>query len=226
MPLLGSAAVLLSFDVAPEAITQHDDWHTHEHLAERLSIPGFLRGTRWIAVSGQPRYLVLYEVSEIGVLTSAAYLDRLNNPSPWTSKIMAYYRNMSRGLCSVTGSFGLGIGHLAAVLRFRPESGMDAVLRRCLLQDVLPELPSKPGLGSVHLLEGSIAPQMTNEQRVRGADSKIDWALLLSGYDEEVLKELRQDLLGATHLERHGAIDVVEAMYRLDYSLACGEIDA
>ena len=46
MPLLGSAAMLLSFDIAPEAIEEHDRWHTHEHLPERLSIPGFLRGTR------------------------------------------------------------------------------------------------------------------------------------------------------------------------------------
>jgi len=46
MPLLAQAAMLLSFDVAREAIRQHDDWHTHEHLPERLSIPGFLRGSR------------------------------------------------------------------------------------------------------------------------------------------------------------------------------------
>jgi len=42
MALLGNAAMLLSFDVAPDAIDEHDDWHTHEHLPERLSIPGFV----------------------------------------------------------------------------------------------------------------------------------------------------------------------------------------
>lgn len=46
--------MLLSFDIAPEAIPEHDDWHTHEHLPERLSIPGFLRGTRWVALQEQP----------------------------------------------------------------------------------------------------------------------------------------------------------------------------
>ena len=34
MPLLGQAAMLLSFDIAREAIAAHDDWHTHEHLPE------------------------------------------------------------------------------------------------------------------------------------------------------------------------------------------------
>ena len=54
MPLLGSAAMLLSFDIAPEAIDEHDRWHTHEHLPERLAIPGFLQGTRWVAIAGEP----------------------------------------------------------------------------------------------------------------------------------------------------------------------------
>ena len=80
MPLLGAAAMLLSFDIAPEAIDEHDHWHTHEHLPERLAIPGFLRGTRWVALRGQPRYLVLYEVAQLATLTSDAYLARLNSP--------------------------------------------------------------------------------------------------------------------------------------------------
>jgi hypothetical protein len=46
MPLLGSAAMRLSFDIAPELAAEHDHWHLFEHLPERLSIPGFRRGTR------------------------------------------------------------------------------------------------------------------------------------------------------------------------------------
>jgi hypothetical protein len=52
VPLLGPAAMLLSFDVLPEVVAEHDHWHTHEHLPERLSIPGFLRGTRWVSLQG------------------------------------------------------------------------------------------------------------------------------------------------------------------------------
>ena len=69
MALMGTAAMILSFDVAPDAVDEHDDWHTHEHLPERLSIPGFLRGTRWVAEHGRPRYFVTYEVKELATLT-------------------------------------------------------------------------------------------------------------------------------------------------------------
>ena len=219
MPLLGSAAMLLSFDVLPEAVAEHDHWHTFEHLPERLSIPGFQRGTRWIALEGQPRYMVLYEVEALTTLTSAAYLERLNNPSPWTAKIMPSYRGMRRGFCAVAGSFGHGLGHLCALLRFKPSPDAAAALRHWLLHEALPALPSRPGLGSVHWLEGALTPAMTQEQRIRGADAAVDSALLVTAYDRTVLAALLKSELGATALARHGALDATQALYRTDYSL-------
>jgi hypothetical protein len=222
MPLLGPAAMLLSFDVAPEAIPEHDHWHTYEHLPERLSIPGFFRGTRWIAVHGQPRYMVLYEVEQLGTLESEAYLQRLNNPTPWTMKTMPHYRGMNRGFCSVTGSFGLGMGHLALLVRFKPELQATASLREWLMNEGLPQLPAKRGLGSVHLLEGALTPAMTNEQRIRGADTPVAWAVLATGYSEEALRSFDLE----SELAQRGATGVVGALYRFDYSLSCDEIGA
>ena len=83
----------LARTLTPDAVAEHDDWHTHEHLPERLSIPGFLRGTRWVAAPGHPRYLVIYEVDQLATLSSDAYLQRLNNPSAWTTKMMSHYRD-------------------------------------------------------------------------------------------------------------------------------------
>ena len=211
--------MLLSFDVVPGAVAEHDHWHTFEHLPERLSIPGFLRGTRWVALEGTPRYLVLYEVEQLATLQSPAYLERLNNPTAWTRKIMPSYRAMQRGLCSVAGSFGHGLGHLCALLRFKPAPAADTALRHWLLSEALPALPSRPGLGSVHWLHGALTPAMTQEQRIRGADAGVDHALLLTGYDRAVLDALLQSELGAAALEQHGAIEITQALYRTDYSL-------
>jgi len=217
--------MLLSFDIAPEAIPEHDHWHTYEHIPERLSIPGFLRGSRWVAVRGQPRYMVLYEVEQLATLESEAYLQRLNNPTPWTMKMMPHYRGMSRGLCSVSGSFGLGMGHLAMLIRFKPEAPTAAPLRDWLVNEKLPQLPAKRGLGSVHLLEGALAPAMTNEQRIRGADTPAAWAVLLTGYSEEALTAIEAEV-GASELAQRGATSVVTALYQVDYSLSCDEVGA
>jgi hypothetical protein len=218
--------MLLSFDVVPHAIPEHDDWHTHEHLPERLSIPGFVRGTRWVALRGQPRYFVMYEVAQLATLTSSAYLERLNNPSPWTSKMMTFYRGMTRGFCTMAGSYGVGIGQAGLLVRFKPATGSEASLRKWLLHEALPSLPSRAGLGSVHLLEGALTPQMTKEQGIRGADAGVDWAVLAMGYgDESVACLLEGDLCNA-QLEQHGATGVLSAMYRMGYSLTARELDA
>lgn len=52
----------------------HDDSHSNQHFLERLSVPGFLRATRWVAPIGTSRYLVTYEVGDTDVGTSAPYL--------------------------------------------------------------------------------------------------------------------------------------------------------
>ena len=225
MPLLGQAAMLLSFDVVQEAIPEHDEWHTHEHFPERLAIPGFVRGTRWVALRGQPRYFVMYEVAQLATLASEAYLERLNNPSPWTAKMMPCYLGMTRGFCSVTGSFGSGIGHVSLLIRFKPATGAESMLRKCLLQDALPRLPSMPGIGSVHLFEAALAPGMTAEQRMRGADAGVDWALFVTGYSQDALASLMQADLGKAQLAMHGATGAFDAMYRMDYSLTDREVD-
>jgi len=226
MPLLGKAAMLLTFDVEQAAIPEHDDWHTHEHLPERLSIPGFLRGTRWVAVRGAPRYVVLYEVDRLETLGSRSYLERLDNPTPWTSKMMTHYRAMSRGLCSVEKSCGLGMGHFALLVRFKPASDSSASIAEWLSEGVMPHLPARPGLGSVHLLRSALAPAMTSEQRIRGVDSGVDWALLATGYRQDALSRLEQAELGAGELEGHGASSVVSAAYQCAYSLSAEEVDA
>jgi len=226
MPLLGKAAMLLTFDIVEDAIPEHDDWHTHEHLPERLSIPGFLRGTRWVALQGKPRYLVLYEVQHLDTLASGPYLERLNHPSPWTSKMMPHYRGMTRGLCSVVGSYGFGTGHAGLLIRFKPQPGAEASLGNWLKGDILPKLPTRPGLGSVHLLQGALAAPMTSEQRIRGVDAGVDWALLATAYSESALSALAQGDLGTARLEAHGAASVVSVLYRTDYTLTAQEISA
>jgi hypothetical protein len=72
------------------------DFHTREHLPERLAIPGFQRGRRFESAAAPNTFLVLYEVESLSVLTSAAYLERLNNPTDWTKRTMPLIRDNRR----------------------------------------------------------------------------------------------------------------------------------
>jgi len=213
--------MILYYDIAPDAIEDHDDWHTHEHIPERLSIPGFLRASRWVAAEGSPRYLVRYEVADVQVLGSAPYRERLNNPTPWTARMMENFRGMARGFCTVVSSSGLGLGHALLSICYVPVAGREDELREWLKRTVLPGISSKPGLASACMLEPAAKPPMTKEQSIRGKDADIPCVLLVTGYSAGALSRIAGDHLPNRELERHGAsATTVRGNYRLDYLLA------
>jgi hypothetical protein len=165
MALLSDAVMVLYWTIEGDN-TDHDDWHTYEHMHERLSIPGFLRGTRWVARLGPPSYLAVYEVSGVDVATSAMYLARLNDPTPWTTSTMSRVRGMNRGFCTVAGSSGYGLGSVAFSIRFSPVEGRETEVRDRLARQVLPAMASRRGLTSVHLLAGRRRPRHHDEASV------------------------------------------------------------
>src|SRR5688500_9086590 len=81
MALLGQGAFVAWHDVADGSTAKYDHWHSHKHMLERVSIPGFLRGRRYMVVGQGPQYLVIYETADVNVFTAPAYLERLNNPT-------------------------------------------------------------------------------------------------------------------------------------------------
>jgi len=130
---------------------------------------------------------------------------------------------MCRGFCSVTGSAGFGTGHVALLTRFEPDAEAADPLRRWLVEDLLPRRVTCRGIGSAHLLEGAVTPAMTHEQRIRGADGAIDWAVLVTGYSEQALTRLTDVDFDDAQLTRRGAVNLTSAVYRMDYSLMHNE---
>jgi len=222
MALLGNAAVAMWWNVAPEAQSEFEDWHSHEHMPERLRIPGFLRGTRWTSSSGEGDYFVIYELAEYETLTSRHYLDRLNNPTTWSTKMMPEHRNMTRSQCRVLCSHGGGVAHALLTLRFSPIPGQANRLREQLSRDVLPALATRAGLTGAHLLQTQmpIGQAATTEQKIRGADAVADGILLACGYDSKAVAALLECELQEQALVGHGASHgQIAGTYRLSFSL-------
>jgi hypothetical protein len=169
--MLGEAAVAMWWDIAPEMQAEWEDWHTHEHMPERRAIAGFLRGSRWVRGNS---YFVLYELDGVATLTGPAYMERLNNPTPWSRKMMPHHRNMVRSLCEVRASEGQGLGGVLAVVQ---------------AQISVAGLAARQGLSSAHLLEArplAGTPQ-TAEQKIRGGDREAKWVALAAGYDADAV---------------------------------------
>ena len=88
MALLGSGVLAIWNGIADTAEAEFVRWHVREHIPERVGLPGFLCGRRYAAVDGHPKYFNFYETVSTEVLNSRVYRDRLNNPTPWTRRVV------------------------------------------------------------------------------------------------------------------------------------------
>ena len=200
----GTAAVAIWCDVDLQIKDEFDDWHAHEHMPERLAIPGFLRGSRWVSVDGRNAYFVLYEIESLAVLTAGPYLERLNDPTPWSTKMMPHHRNMVRSLCRVESSFGAGLGEVLLTVRLKAQASVER----------LSILPARRGLVAAHLLHdaGAVQGAPTTEQKLRGGDQAADWIVLVNGYDIDAVALAAEELDGA-------ASGAIARVYKLAYTL-------
>ena len=118
--LVGEAVVAIWNGIAPEARAQFYDWHTNEHMPERVGIPGFRRGRRYIAADADtiPEFFTLYETDTMQVLQGSDYGNRLNDPTPGTKATTAQFRDTARALSRVVVSHGPGMGGMLLTIRF------------------------------------------------------------------------------------------------------------
>lgn len=222
MALLGTAAMLLWYDIVPEQVAEHDDWHTREHFPERVGIPGFLRAQRWVSHGPGPRYLVVYEVADIDVLSSPAYNGRLNDPTPWTRSMMPHFRGMVRGFCHQRWSSGTVLGTAGLAVRYTPRPERREALAQWLIQSLAPDLMQRRGLSSVHALQSGAQPEMTAEQRLRGRDGQVDHVLFVTGYAGDAVDALAEGELSPQALAAQGANGVQLSLVRLACSSMAG----
>ncbi len=219
MSLYGHGAVTIWHDLLPQAKDAFYAWHNHEHMPERVGIPGFRRGRRYIAVSGAPEYFNLYEADSPEVLAGQDYLNRLNAPTPWTREVVVSFHHVSRAICRVLYSAGVGQGGTMLTLRFDlPEATADGVAR-LLRQQVLPPLTDASGIVGVHLCQADDSGSRieTAEKKVRNQETGIPrWVLLIEGIAPAAVQAAADHVHQA--LARDGqALDAVQqAIYQLE----------
>jgi hypothetical protein len=228
MSLLGKAGVAMWWNIHPDQRSEFGDWHSHEHFPERMSIPGFYRGSRWTSTLDAEGFFVLYELERYETLTSKGYLDRLNAPTPWSTKMMPHHLNMVRSQCRVEVSFGGGVATSLATIRLSPQAGKDEILKTTLVEG-LRELVSRPGLTGGHLLitDTPKTGSLTTEQQIRGEDGAADWIVLLSGYDHDVLQDVLSESYSSPSLHFAGAKEKpTVGCYRLSFTMTPHDVAA
>lgn len=218
-----SGILAIWHDVAADGETEVDDWYNREHHLERVSVPGFLSARRHVALRGAPRYFIFYETECQDVLTSRDYLDRVDNPTDWTRRSMAHFRNNSRSVCRALGSFGVGHGGVVATLRLAPKPSARESARAQVLAS-LRRAVDEPGIVSARLWEVDRGKTEvpSAEKRLRGRADKIDdWIVVLAGNHAEQVdaafsRHLPTDALVGTGI-KPGSLNA--GLYRLIFTL-------
>jgi hypothetical protein len=188
MTILGRGAVAIWHDIAPEGREEFYAWHSREHMPQRVGVPGFLRGRRFIAIDADLEFLIIYETRSADVVRGPEYRASLNAPTPWTLATVKHFRSVARALTQVAASLGTADGGIIATLRSNVADDRMALEPVVMAERVLPGLCELPGVAGAHLLVADMeaSGEVNAEQRARGAANAVPrWALLIEGWGDE-----------------------------------------
>ena len=185
MALLGKGALLNWGGVLPKHDLDYNLWHSLEHMPERMSVKGFLRAFRCVGLKGtndNDKYFMMYDVKNKDILSSKQYLNRLNNPTDWTSKILSKYVYPSRAICEVIKTKSLTNGLSGFFVTIRYLSQNNDIKNFYNISD---EIMRQNGIFSIHCFQSDreISLIKTKEKVIRSfqgnKDEIIDYAVVI-----------------------------------------------
>ncbi len=211
--LPGEAVVAIWNGIAPDARAQFYDWHINEHMPERVGIPGFRRGRRFIAIdpATRPEFFTLYEADTIEVLKGQDYANRLNDPTPATKATTSQFLDTARALARVLETTGPGAGGIMLTVRFAAKDTAIGALR------VLTRSLIGARICGAHLCRADLDASGIRTSETRGRrDIEVPpaWFVLLEATDADALAGVLPD----EALSAAGAQPPFQrGLYRLEY---------
>lgn len=103
-------------------------WYDTDHIPARLALDGFESAVRYQALEGVPKYLAVYELSDLGVLDTEPYGELQRSPSAETTRMLSSVSGFTRYTCrqmSDSGQAGRAGDYLAVVAFTVPEADLD-----------------------------------------------------------------------------------------------------
>jgi hypothetical protein len=135
--------------------------------------PGFLRGRRYAATGDSLPYFTLYEVENAAVLSSPPYLQRLNDPTDWTRRVLPRWPRMIRNAYGrIAASGDDRVEAYLLTVQIKPHSGRGPAVRSWLEAEGSAALGRLPGArgGALYVSDTGGTGVVTEERRLLQAD--------------------------------------------------------
>jgi hypothetical protein len=229
MPLKGSGFMAIWHDIQTEGEAEYNTWHTREHMPERLGVPGFEMGRRWVDWNlDKHRYFTLYEARTVDVFGSEPYRARLNAPSAWSNRVQPHFTNFVRSACRTIVSVGKGIGGAIATVRVHFTPGAGAGVFSAKSHALAHEIMPLEGISSVHI--GYADPTVTrvhtreSELRKLTGEDVFDAVVMIDGIGRRELERAMPRIEALLTPDTAGVASKESAVYDLAYLLTSEEV--
>jgi hypothetical protein len=222
MPLAGKGMLLTSMNIDPAHEAEFNRWYDREHLVERVAIEGFLEARRYVAHSGDPKYLCLYSTKTFDILDSPAYRKALTNPTEWSKTTLPRFKNMIRAIARITVSRGQGRGAALGIIRLRPVAGSEDTSRAALREKLDPE--KRDGIVAMHLIESdrALSKPITDDPKVSDPGSG-DWFVLIDGTEVNAISAVIAARFTGSAVFG-SATQISSGIYKLMWDLASSDV--
>ena len=88
--MFGKYISVVTADVEKAVEDEFNRWYNEQHVGEVLACPGWLRGARYRALDGEPRYMAVYEMQSPDAMWTLE-LQAIKGFGPFWSKLESYH---------------------------------------------------------------------------------------------------------------------------------------
>ena len=139
-------------EIGPGDLADYHNWQTQEHIADRVYSPGFLGMRLFTSVANPCAHFFLYATESAAVMSSPPYLQILDNPSPWTQRLMPKFGPFDRAVGEKIVKIGRGFGSHVLASRVRVGGGTAELTDAIAVTTMLQQLVNLPDTMGVRLL--------------------------------------------------------------------------
>jgi len=213
-------------EIGQDDLVDYHNWQTQEHIADRIYSPGFLGVRLFAAVDHPCAHFFLYATESAAVMSSPPYRHILDNPSPWTKRLMPKFGPFDRAVGEKLVKIGRGFGsHVMASRVTSDGRPLDAAAAKAALRTFI-NLPDTMG---VRLLatDRTTTGIASQEKTMRsGVEGDFDYLLVVEALSRAGAEWARDQLATRLPSALPGAVATDAVVYQMIYGEAPHEGEA